>query len=134
MFDPYTPSHLLHGVIFYWALRWGVFKRRWLWALLIAAVIDAGWEVLENTPMVIDRYRAATVASDYYGDSIANSVSDWLSAIAGFLLARRIGPWASLAVFLVLEIGCLLWIRDNLTLNVIMLLWPIDAIRQWQGR
>jgi len=131
--DAYVFSHILHGVIFYWAFRYGFFKRRWRWALVLAVVVEAAWEILENTPMVIERYRAATASLGYTGDTIANSTADLLAAIVGFFIARRIGFWGSLALFVVLEVGCLLWIRDNLTLNVVMLIYPIPAIRNWQA-
>ncbi len=130
--DPYIFSHILHGVFLYWGLL--ILQRRihWMWVLAIAAGIEAGWEILENTPLVIDRYREHTAALGYTGDTVLNSLTDWLAAVAGFLLARKIGWRGSVAVFLILEIGCALWIRDNLTLNVVMLLFPIDAIRTWQ--
>lgn len=131
--DPYFFSHVLHGVVFYWAL-WVLQKRmHWLWVLAIAAGIEAAWEVFENTHFVINRYRDATAALGYEGDTVFNSLTDWLAAIAGFLMARAVGIWWSIAIYLGMEIWCAWWIRDNLTLNVVMLLYPIDSIRQWQS-
>ena len=131
--DWYSPSHIVHGFLFYAVLhlffRRTAFNRRFTIALLI----EAAWEIAENTPMVIDRYREATIALGYSGDSILNSVSDIAMMAVGFLAARRLPAWASVAVVLVLEIVPLIVIRDNLTLNVWMLLAPSDAIRAWQA-
>ncbi len=96
--------------------------------------LEAGWELLENSPMVIDRYRTATIALGYTGDSVINSLSDIGCMMLGFLLARRLPAWASIALAIGFELLTLAVIRDNLTLNVLMLLWPIDAIRQWQAQ
>jgi len=96
-------------------------------------VLEGAWEVFENTPFVIDRYRTATIALDYYGDSVVNSVSDIAAMAGGFWLARRLPVWASVTLVAVLEVFVVVMIRDNLTLNIIMLLHPIDAIRQWQS-
>ncbi|MGX7894549.1 DUF2585 family protein [Tsuneonella sp. HG222] len=137
--DWYAPSHFTHGLIMYfvaWLLwrRWKLFGGRPArWALPIAVVVEAAWEVLENTPMVIDRYRAVTASFGYSGDSVLNSVSDigWMTI--GFLAASRLPAWSSVALALFLELLTLWIIRDNLTLNVVMLLWPVEAIRQWQA-
>lgn len=133
LLDWYTPSHLLHGVIFYWLLLWPMRRGPLTTRLWVATLIEIVWEIVENTPWVIDRYRAATTAVSYYGDSIANSVADVVACIAGFFLARRIGWVGSLAVFIFFELLTLWLIRDNLTLNVIMLLTPIEAVRTWQA-
>jgi Protein of unknown function (DUF2585) len=131
--DWYTPSHVVHGILFY-ALLWLVARRVPVEVRLVAAVgLEAAWEVLENTPMVIDRYRAVTISLDYYGDSIINSVSDILAMVAGFWIARKAPVWASIVLVLVLEIVVGLIIRDNLTLNILMLLHPSEAIRRWQA-
>jgi len=131
--DWYSPSHIIHGFLFYAILRWiwprAPFERRFLLAL----VVEAAWEVIENTPMVIDRYREATIALGYSGDSIINSLSDVAMMAIGFLAARRIPVWVSVAIVLVLELVPLIAIRDNLTLNIIMLLAPNDAILNWQA-
>lgn len=130
--DAYAFSHIGHGIIFYGVL-WLV-ARRWPVRVrfVLAVLIEAGWELLENSPIIINRYREATMAAGYCGDSILNSVSDLAMMSLGFLLAWRANPWVSAGVFLAMEIVCALWIRDNLTLNVIMLIHPVDAIKAWQ--
>ena len=130
--DWYSLSHVVHGLIFYAAL-WLV-GRRWPleWRFAAALIVEASWEVIENTPFVIDRYRTATAALGYTGDSIVNSLSDIVMMVAGFLLARKLPVWVSVALLVVLEVVPLFVIRDNLTLNVWMLLAPSEAIRSWQ--
>ena len=130
--DWYTLSHLVHGFLFYGAL-W-LIGRRWPLGLrlVLALAIEASWETLENTPFIIDRYREATAALDYYGDSVVNSLGDLLAAAAGFLLASRLPLRAALIAVLLLEAVPAFVIRDNLTLNIVMLLHPVDAIRDWQ--
>lgn len=137
--DWYTPSHIIHGMIFY-ALGWWLFVKRGLggaqgfrWGLPLAVLLEAAWEVLENTPMVIDRFRAVTANFGYSGDSVINSAADigWMSF--GFWLALRL-PWqATVVLALIGELVAGYMVRDNLTLNVIMLIFPIDAIAQWQA-
>ena len=131
--DWYSASHIVHGFLFYGAL-WLLFRR---WSaelrLLVALGIESAWEIAENTPMVIDRYREATAALGYSGDSILNSVSDIAMMGIGFALARRLPVWASLVIVALLELVPLLVIRDNLTLNVWMLLAPTDWLREWQA-
>ena len=130
--DWYSPSHIIHGFLFYAALRWvwpkGTFELRFL----AATLIEAFWELIENSPMIIDRYREATIALGYSGDSILNSMSDILMCAIGFLAARRLPLWASVLIVVVLELVPLIVIRDNLALNIWMLLAPNDAIRAWQ--
>jgi uncharacterized protein DUF2585 len=131
--DPYVFSHLTHGFLFYWFL-WLVVRRVPTSSRLVGAVLlEAAWEILENSPLIIDRYRAVTISLGYVGDSVLNSMSDLLMAGLGFLLASRLPVRVSIAVVLAMEIGTALWVRDNLTLNIIMLTWPIDAIRAWQS-
>ncbi|HEX5257236.1 MAG TPA: DUF2585 family protein [Sphingomicrobium sp.] len=131
--DWYSPSHIVHGLLFYAAL-W-LLLRRWpmSWRFLAALLIEATWEVVENTPLVIDRYRETTAALGYSGDSVVNSVSDMLMMCAGFLVARKLPLWTSIIFLLVLEIVPLLVIRDNLTLNIWNLIAPNPAIAAWQA-
>ena len=133
IFDWYTPSHIIHGIIFYWLL-WLVARRFSVGTrALIALVIEVGWEVIENTPWIINRYREVTISLDYFGDSVLNSTVDSFAMLLGFFLAWRLPIWASVAIVLVLELIVGYFVRDNLTLNVIMLLYPLDAIRDWQA-
>lgn len=131
--DPYVFSHLTHGFLFYWLL-WLVARRVPVSTRFLGAVLlEASWEVLENSPIIIDRYRAVTISLGYVGDSVLNSMSDLLMASLGFLVASRVPVRVSVALVLAMEIGTALWVRDNLTLNIIMLTFPIDAIRAWQS-
>ena len=131
--DWYTASHIIHGFLFFAAL-WLVARRVPIGIrLAIAVFVEAAWEIAENSPWIIDRYRSATAAVGYSGDSILNSTSDIAVMVVGFLLARRLPLWASVLIVIVLELVPLFVIRDNLTLNVIMLLSPSDAIRDWQA-
>jgi hypothetical protein len=131
--DWYSFSHIVHGVIFYAAL-WLV-ARRWPveWRFVVALLVEASWEVIENTPMVIDRYRTATAALGYTGDSVLNSVFDILMMVVGFIVARKLPWWGTVALVIVLELIPLFVIRDNLTLNVWMLLAPDPRIAAWQA-
>ena len=131
--DWYSLSHIVHGLLFYAGL--GLVARRWpVGARFVAALlVEASWEVAENTPWVIDRYREATAALGYTGDSVVNSLADIAVMAAGFLAARKLPLWASVALVIVLELVPLIIIRDNLTLNVWMLLWPTDWLRAWQA-
>ena len=131
--DWYTPSHIIHGFLFY-GLGWLFLRRNPPGDRLIAAiVIEAAWEILENSHWVIDRYRDATMALGYSGDSVINSLADMIWMIVGFGIARRLPVWATVAIALAFEIVTLVAIRDNLTLNVLMLVAPIEAISNWQS-
>ncbi len=133
LFDPYSLTHLQHGLIFYWALAWLAPRANWQTRLVTATGIEALWEIVENSEFVINRYREATAALGYTGDSVLNSVSDIAMMALGFLVARRLPVWWSVAIVVGLELIPLIVIRDNLTLNVWMLLAPNDSIRTWQA-
>jgi hypothetical protein len=133
IFDWYSFTHLEHGFGLYF-LAWLLLPRASLWPRLALAVLVEGvWEVLENSNFIIDRYRTATIALDYYGDSIVNSLVDTLAMILGFALAARLPVWSTIALTVAMEIALGILIRDNLTLNVIMLLHSFEAIRDWQA-
>jgi hypothetical protein len=130
--DWYTLTHVIHGVLFYFLL-WLV--SRWIPAgprFLLAVALEAVWEMIENSSFIIERYRSQTLSLDYYGDSIVNSLSDIIAMIAGYWLARRLPTWIVIAIVLVIEVALAIGIRDNLTLNILMLIHPIDVIKQWQ--
>jgi hypothetical protein len=130
--DPYSTSHVLHGVFLYWLLlplaRWIAVGTR----LIIAMVLESSWELFENSPFIIERYRANTASLDYYGDSILNSTFDILCALLGFWIAWRFGWKWMITVILAVELTMLYLVRDNLTLNILMLVYPSEAIKQWQ--
>lgn len=132
LLDPYSFTHVLHGVLFFAVLqllpaRFGTKAR-----FLIAIVLECLWEILENSPIIIDRYRTATISLDYYGDAILNSVSDIVACGLGFWLAASLRWWWSVAFVIAVELLLLMTIRDCLVLNIIMLVCPIEAIKQWQ--
>jgi hypothetical protein len=130
--DPYTFSHTIHGMLFY-AILWLVARRTSVRARFVGALLlEGAWEILENSPLIINRYREATIALGYVGDSVFNSVSDIFFAACGFLFAWRARPWLTFAVIVAMELGTLALMRDNLTLNIVMLIHPIEAIKQWQ--
>jgi len=135
--DWYTPSHVIHGFLFYLG-TWIVGRLRgkalpFGAALLLAIGVEAAWEIVENTDLVIERYRATNIALDYYGDSVLNSVSDVLFMILGFFLARSFPVWLTVAAAVLMELFVGYWIHDNLALNIIMLIYPIEAINRWQS-
>jgi len=132
--DWYTYSHILHGIILYWLIgllaqgRLSVAAR-----LVIATLFETSWEIVENTPFIINRYRAVTISRDYFGDSIVNSMTDITAMIVGFLVAARLPAWVTVALLIAVEVTLLALIRDNLILNIIMLIHPSDWLRQWQA-
>jgi hypothetical protein len=132
--DWYTFSHIIHGFAFY-GLSW-LIGRRWGWPaglrLVLAAVVESAWEIFENTPLIINRYREQTIALDYYGDSVLNSVSDICAMVVGFLAAWRLPILVVIALTVLMEAGVAWWIRDNLTLNILQLLYPTEAVLRWQ--
>jgi hypothetical protein len=131
--DWYTFSHVIHGFAFY-GLLWLAARNAPVGLRLVAAVLlEASWEIFENTDFVINRYREVTISLDYYGDSVLNSVSDILAMVLGFLLAWRLPAWTIVLLIVALEVFVAYSIRDNLLLNIIMLVYPLDAIREWQG-
>jgi Protein of unknown function (DUF2585) len=133
--DPYSFTHVLHGFLFMWLIVWVLRPLRRLrgsWQLVLAMAIEGAWEVFENTNFVIERYRSETAALGYNGDTVINSFGDLLCCLLGFVVARRLGLKRSLLVFLVIETVLILWIRDSLLLEILMLVRPIDAIRAWQ--
>jgi len=130
--DPYSFTHILHGILEFWLL--GLIFRRMpvAWRFFLAILIEGSWEAIENTNYVINRYREATVSLNYFGDSIINSLSDIVGCAIGFVIASKLRFWRSLALFLTTEAVLIVWIRDSLLLNIVMLIYPIEAIKQWQ--
>ena len=132
LLDHYSFTHVLHGVLLCGIICWLFPRMSMPWRLWLALLVETAWEVIENTPFIIQRYREATIDTGYEGDSIINSGGDLLACAAGFFIAKKLGFKLSVVFFIIVEAGLLLWIRDNLTLNVIMLLYPFEAIKEWQ--
>ena len=131
--DWYTPSHLIHGFLFFAAL-WLVARRLSLgWRLAIATLVECIWEIIENSDAVIERYRSVTISLDYYGDSVLNTVCDVLAMMLGFWLASKLPVWATVALIILFEAATIWLIRDGLALNVLMLLYPLDWVAEWQA-
>jgi hypothetical protein len=130
--DPYSFTHVLHGVVYFWLFAWLLPRLALSWRLCLSTILAAAWELIENSNAVIERYRAATVSVGYFGDSIANSLGDILSCGVGFYLARWLGMRWSIVCFFLIEGMLLFWIRDDLLLTIIMPIWPIEAIKNWQ--
>lgn len=131
--DWYTPSHVLHGILFFGALRLVAGRLSVSWRLVVATFVEIAWEVVENTDRVIEHYRAVTISLDYYGDSVVNSVADILAMIFGFWLAGKLPVWMSVALIVGFEVLTIAVIRDGLALNILMLLYPLEAVKTWQG-
>jgi len=132
LIDPYSFTHVLHGVIEFWLIGLIFPRVKFAMRLLIAVMIEGAWEIAENSSYVIDRYREATISLDYFGDSILNSISDMFCCATGFVVAYKLRFWKSLVLFLVTEAALIFWIHDSLIINIIMLVYPIDAIKAWQ--
>jgi hypothetical protein len=133
LLDPYGFTHVLHGFIFCGLLALIVPRLSPVWQLWLAVSIEAVWEVVENSEFVIRRYREETAALGYHGDTIVNSLADIILCGIGFVLARHLGFRRTFALFVLTEVGLAIWIRDNLSLNILMLIYPIDAVKEWQA-
>ncbi len=132
--DPYSFTHVIHGIIFYFLL-WAIFRKRLTPAqrLLIAIGIESAWEILENTDYVINRYREATISLNYYGDSVFNNIGDIISMAIGFIAAWKFPKILTIGIVIAIELLLLYFVRDNLTINIIMLIHPVEAIKTWQA-
>lgn len=130
--DPYSFTHILHGFLLFWLVLLLFRNIAPAWQLSLALALEAAWEVFENTPFVIDRYRVETAALGYQGDTIVNSYGDLACAWIGFLIARKLGIWKSIVVFLLIELVLVIWIKDGLLLQILMLIFPLQTIKLWQ--
>lgn len=131
--DVYSFTHVIHGILIYLGL-WIVARRvPAKYRFVAAVVLEAGWEILENSPIIINRYRAETISLGYVGDSVLNSVVDVVMMAIGFIIAKTARIWVSVLLVVGIEVGLLFWVRDNLTINIIMLVHPIEAIKTWQA-
>ena len=132
LIDPYSFTHILHGVLEFWLIGL-IFRRMPLaWRLLLAVVVESSWEIAENSSYIINRYREETISLDYFGDSVINSLSDILFCATGFMIAYKLRFWRSLVLFVATEAILIVTIRDSLLINILMLIYPIDAIKHWQ--
>ncbi len=132
LFDPYAFTHVLHGVLFFWITGALLAKLSTSWRLAVAVVAECAWELLENSNFIIEKYRENTASLDYFGDSVLNSVGDVIACAVGFMIAVKLGWIRSLVFFIAVELVLMFWIRDGLLLNIIMLIHPIDAVKNWQ--
>ena len=133
LFDPYSFTHVLHGFAFAGLLALTLRRVGGRWRLVLAVALESAWEVFENTDFVIRRYREATAALGYNGDTVVNSLGDVAACALGFLLARRLGGLRTLLLFVAVEAALLFWIRDSLLLNILLLLYPSETLRAWQA-
>src|SRR5215217_7881490 len=132
LLDPYSFTHVLHGFLFFWLIALLFRRLTSSWQVWLALLLEGAWEVFENTRFVIDKYRTETAALGYTGDTIVNSFGDLLCAFAGFMIARKLGLRWSLIVFVLVELFLIVWIRDSLLLQILMLVRPVEAIKLWQ--
>ena len=132
LFDPYSFTHVLHGFLFFWLIALLFRRMNSSWQISLALLLEGAWEVFENTPFVIDKYRTETAALGYTGDTIVNSFGDLMCALVGFMIARKLGLRRSLIVFVLVEVVLIVWIHDSLLLQILMLVRPVEAIKLWQ--
>ena len=132
LFDPYSLTHVLHGILFFWLIALLFRRMAPGWQLWLALLLESAWEVFENTRFVIERYRTATAALGYTGDTVVNSIGDLACALLGFWIARRVGMRGSIILFLLVEVILILWIHDSLLLQLLMLIRPVEAVKSWQ--
>ena len=130
--DPYSFTHVLHGMLEFWLIGLIFRKMPIAWRFVLAIFVESSWEVIENTNHVINRYRETTISLDYFGDSIVNSIFDIVCCGLGFWISYRLRFVWSVAFFVFTELVLLFWIRDSLLLNILMLIWPIDGVKNWQ--
>ncbi|WP_246200666.1 DUF2585 domain-containing protein [Shinella kummerowiae] len=131
--DWYTPSHIIHGILFFGFFTLILRKASINVRLVLSLILECAWEILENTDMIINRYRESTISLDYFGDSVINSSADILAMVVGFFLAARLPVWTSVALIVIFEATTTYLIRDGLALNILMLVWPLEAVKAWQG-
>ena len=130
--DPYSFTHILHGILEFWILGLLFPRMRVAWRLFIAIFVESSWEMAENSSYVINRYREETISLSYFGDSIINSLSDIFCCAGGFVTAHKLRFWWSLALFVATELILIFWIHDSLIINIIMLIWPVESLKEWQ--
>jgi hypothetical protein len=130
--DAFSFTHVLHGFLYAWLIAWLGPRLTFDWRLTLAIAVEALWEVFENSNFIIERYRTETAALGYHGDTIINSIGDLGCAVLGFLIAQALGFRRAAVLFLLLEVVLLVWIRDSLLLEVVMLVRPVNAIKVWQ--
>lgn len=132
IFDPYSFSHIEHGFLFYWLVAWALPRLRLAWRFVAALTIESGWEMFENSSTMIQRYNETTISKGYEGDTVINSLSDLALCGLGFWIAYFLGFRLTLVLLIVIEVVMILWIRDSMLINIIMLLFPVEALRNWQ--